>query len=275
MKFSIVVPSYNQGEFLERTLLSIINQDYENVEIIVIDGGSTDNSVEIVKKYEDKIAYWVSERDRGQSHALNKGFAKATGDIFGWLNSDDVYMPGAFSHVVKKFEEYPDKKVVYGNWCELDEEDNKLDHTYSAPAPRVPHFPYEGFDANLQSMFWYRSVYEQFGKFDESLHRVMDSDFLFSVIFNQGADVFLKTDKLLGGFRRYIGQKTELDRVDDRLKFEENVLIQKYNFVAPGSIAFKYRVINYFLWKASYSIRQGGFLYTWRKFMKGYKKRTG
>ena len=107
MKFSIVIPSYNQGEFLERTLLSVINQGVET-EIIVIDGGSTDNSVEIIKKYEDKIAYWVSERDRGQSHALNKGFAKATGDIFGWQNSDDIYMPGAFKKVLEVFEKFPD-----------------------------------------------------------------------------------------------------------------------------------------------------------------------
>lgn len=100
-KFSIVIPSYNQGNFLERALLSIIKQGVDT-EIIFIDGGSTDSSVEIIKKYENKIAYWVSEKDKGQSNALNKGFIKATGDIFGWLNSDDVYMRGLLRRCLKR-----------------------------------------------------------------------------------------------------------------------------------------------------------------------------
>jgi len=92
-KISIVTPSYNQGDFIEETIQSVLNQNYPNLEYIIIDGGSTDNTIEIIKKYEDSITYWVSEKDNGQSDAINKGFSKATGDIFYWINSDDYLLP--------------------------------------------------------------------------------------------------------------------------------------------------------------------------------------
>ena len=94
-RISIVTPSYNQGKFLEETIRSVFLQGYPNLEYIIIDGGSTDNSIEIIKKYEPWLTYWVSEKDRGQSHAINKGFEHATGEIYGWLNSDDYFLPRA------------------------------------------------------------------------------------------------------------------------------------------------------------------------------------
>ncbi len=274
MKFSIVIPSYNQGEFLERTLLSVINQSVDT-EIIVIDGGSTDNSVEIIKKYEDRIAYWVSEKDRGQSHALNKGFAKATGDIFGWQNSDDVYMPGAFKKVQEVFEKFPDKKIVYGNWYEIDENDKVIDKTYSAPKPRVPHFSYEGFDSNLQSMFWKRDVMEKFGHFDENLHQLMDSDFLFSVILNQGTDIFVKTDFFLGAFRRHANQKTKRERIDRRAVNEQKMLDEKYSFSKFGSFAKNFYKVRYVFSKFGWLTMQGGPLLAFRHLSRASLKRVG
>ena len=108
LKISIIVPSYNQGKFLEETLLSIFSQQYPSLEVFVIDGGSNDGSVDIIKKYEDKIDYWVSEKDSGQSEAINKGFKKATGDILCWLCSDDLYMPGALHKVNEIFSSLPE-----------------------------------------------------------------------------------------------------------------------------------------------------------------------
>ena len=118
---SIITPSYNQAAYLEQTILSVLNQNYVSIEYIVVDGASKDASVEIIKKYADRLAYWVSEKDGGQAEAINKGFARATGEIIAWLNSDDYYLEGAVSAAVKIFEANPEVVLVYGNMLAVDE----------------------------------------------------------------------------------------------------------------------------------------------------------
>jgi glycosyltransferase involved in cell wall biosynthesis len=117
---TIVTPSYNQGRFLEATLRSVLEQDYSNIEYLVVDGASTDSSVEIIRRYAERLTWWVSEKDSGQSAAINKGFQRARGEIIGWLNSDDIYQPGAITAAVAAFKSHPEAVVVYGDALAID-----------------------------------------------------------------------------------------------------------------------------------------------------------
>jgi glycosyltransferase involved in cell wall biosynthesis len=117
---SIVTPSFNQARFLEATIRSVLDQDYPNLEYLVVDGASTDGSVDIIRRFADRLTWWVTEKDSGQSEAINKGLQRARGEYVGWLNSDDVYLPGAVSAAVKAFQSYPDAGVVYGDARAID-----------------------------------------------------------------------------------------------------------------------------------------------------------
>jgi glycosyltransferase involved in cell wall biosynthesis len=125
-RISIITPSFNQGQFIEQTISSVIDQGYPNLEYIVIDGGSTDGSVETIRKFESGIAYWVSEKDRGQAHAINKGLQRATGDIIAYLNSDDYYLDGALARVADCFSRYPEVDLLHGRCRVVDQDGMKV-----------------------------------------------------------------------------------------------------------------------------------------------------
>lgn len=175
-KISIVTPSYNQGEFLERTILSVLDQGYPNLEYIIIDGQSSDQSVEIIKKYEKHLAYWVSEEDRGQSHAINKGFGHASGELFGWLNSDDWYSSGALQAVAEAARLNPSASVIVGAGDMVDEEGNLVRYVKPDAITR------ESLYGWLHSYFWQPSCFFskdawiQCGPLDEELQYAMDLD---------------------------------------------------------------------------------------------------
>ncbi|GAM09746.1 chondroitin synthase [Geobacter sp. OR-1] len=175
-KISIVTPSFNQGRFIEKTILSVIEQDYPNLEYIIIDGGSTDESVEIIKKYEKHLVYWVSEPDRGQSHAINKGFDRATGEIFGWLNSDDWYHPGALNAVAEAFTANPDAGAVVGGGDYVDEGGMVIVRT--VPSVVTVDTICTWFDSHFwqPSCFFTNVVWGKCGPLDESLDLAMDID---------------------------------------------------------------------------------------------------
>jgi glycosyltransferase involved in cell wall biosynthesis len=118
---SIITPSFNQDAYLEQTILSVLDQDHSPIEYIVVDGASTDKSVDIIRKYSNRLAYWISEKDNGQADAINKGFAHGTGEVVAWLNSDDYYLAGAISAAVNTFNEHPEVVLVYGNMLAVDE----------------------------------------------------------------------------------------------------------------------------------------------------------
>jgi glycosyltransferase involved in cell wall biosynthesis len=175
-KVSIITPSYNQGRFLEQTICSVLEQDYPNIEYIIVDGGSKDESVDVIRKYENRLAWWVSEKDKGHADALNKGFARASGEIMAWLNSDDTYMPGTVSQAVEILKARPQVGMVYGDANLIDEEGRWIGKfaskqtSYRAMLRGSVHIP-------QATTFWRTDIWRQVGPLDLSLFFSFDYDF--------------------------------------------------------------------------------------------------
>lgn len=219
-KISIVTPSFNQAQFLERTIRSVLDQNYPNLEYIIIDGGSTDGSVEIIKRYEERLAYWVSEKDRGQSHALNKGFERATGDIIGWLNSDDLYCTGALAAVAEASARNSEDEAWYGGIYIADAEDRILDALWPLD-PDPAYTIFVALDIHQQALFWKQDLMQRVGVTDESLHFAMDWDFIIRLLL---AGRFRRIKQHLGIFRLHEEAKTanlaDVGAQDRQLLFE-------------------------------------------------------
>ena len=176
-KISIVTPSFNQGGFIEETIRSVLLQSYPNLEYIIIDGYSKDDSIEIIKKYEKHLTYWVSEPDRGQSHAINKGFEKAQGEIFGWLNSDDLLLPGSLGHVAAVYRENPSAVAWVGTCYWIDPNGRILNTIIPKGLKRdsIADWWYGGFFMQ-PSCFFSAKAWKKLNGLDESLHYAMDFD---------------------------------------------------------------------------------------------------
>ena len=180
-KISIVTPSLNQGQFLEETILSVLKQGYPNLEYIIIDGGSTDESVEIIKKYEQHLAYWVSEPDRGQAHALNKGFDRTSGDWLAWINSDDYYMPRTLFRVASSVADNPGTDWIVGTTVVINNEYQELERFVPRSSGRqwtdYVCIRQSGTDLPQPSSFWSRGAWLAAGRLDESFRYTMDHEY--------------------------------------------------------------------------------------------------
>ena len=169
---SIITPSYNQARYLEATIQSVLQQDYPNLEYIVVDGGSTDGSLEIIERYQHQLAWWVSEPDQGQADAINKGFKKATGEIIAWINSDDLYLPGVISSAVELFQENPDVGVIYGDAVSADADGRFLNELRFSSWGTADFLQ---FNIICQpAVFMKRSVVKKVGYLDSSYHFFLD-----------------------------------------------------------------------------------------------------
>jgi FkbM family methyltransferase len=204
-KISIVTPSYGQGGFIERTLQSVLDQKYPNLEYFVQDGGSPDSTVTVLKAYESKLTGWTSVKDTGQSQAINRGFLKTDGEIMAWLNSDDLLLPGALNTVAHVFESHPEVDVIYGNRLLIDGNDLE-----------IGRWIMPGHDGNVlswadyipqETMFWRRTIWEKTGgSIDESFRFAMDWDLI--IRFRDAGACFKHIPEFLGAFRIHAHQKT-------------------------------------------------------------------
>jgi len=259
LKISIVTPSYNQAEFLEDAIKSVLSQGYPNLEYIVIDGGSTDGSVDIIKKYSDKLAYWVSEPDKGHGDALNKGFKQATGEIMAWINSDDYYFPWSLRVVSKIFSTYPqiewlttEKRVI-----------SDINGKPSSPIIFI-NFGRLGYKMGFyliqsgnciqqESTFWRRSLWERAGGYINKSSKLMPDFELWSRFWNK-AELY-SVDTPLGVFRRQEKQATNI--LYGACLDEEKKIFSKYQkriflkplINIPKFLIYRYPILYYLFFR--------------------------
>ena len=232
-KITIVTPVYNNVKYIKNCIVSVLNQNYPNLEYIVIDGASTDGTAEIIKKYKDKLAYYVSEKDRGQTHALNKGFAKATGDVFAWLNADEEYLSGTLMEVGKAFLADTELDFFFGNRVIIDENHNEIGRKRWAPMHPKWHLLYRMSVLPTDASFWRARAHRLTGSLDEeNFPRLsMDYDWLLRLSFN--VEKWKRTSA-------YLSKYTErLDRIS-QIGVAENPKIGTINNYLARNRVFEY-----------------------------------
>ena len=227
-KITIVTPSYNQGEFIEATIRSILDQNYPNLEYIIMDGGSTDESVEIIKKYETSLSYWESHPDKGQADAIYRGFERATGEILGWVNSDDLLLPGALVKVGNWFAMHPHEEWVVGGSTTIDQGGEILRDRFGFPQCRFgAHVTFHkllfyGCPFVQPASFWRRSAFFEVGGFEKSFHFCFDYDLFFRLSRRHPSGCI---KKMLAAFRVHKASKggtlRDVQNVENKLLWEK------------------------------------------------------
>jgi glycosyltransferase involved in cell wall biosynthesis len=225
-RISIVTPSYNQGQFIEETIRSVLLQGYPNIEYVIIDGGSTDNTLEIINKYQQYITYWISEPDKGQSHALNKGFRKATGQLIGWQNSDDFYHSDTFVKAAEASLASPNIDIIYGNTNNID-----------TSGEFIRKYPVSSFDIHEmipylnmcnQSLFFKDTIFTEGNFIDENFCHAMDLEFLVRLALENYKFYF--DPGILGYYRVH---KNSKGSTQNNIALKDSLIIYRYVFQYP------------------------------------------
>ena len=231
-RISVVMPSLNQCGYLREALQSVLDQRYPALELIVMDGGSSDGSVDVIRTFEERLSYWESCEDRGQAHAINKGFAKATGDVLCWLNSDDVLLPGALNAVAFAFESNPGWKWVSGAILNFGEGLHRIAGVYELPSRRVDWLV--RCPISQPATFWRRGLYERHGELDESYHFALDYEYWVRFVF--GGETLRLMRRPLAAFRLHDTSKTVSET--EKFRQEEARLREQYGaMLTPGEAA--------------------------------------
>jgi glycosyltransferase involved in cell wall biosynthesis len=245
-RITVITPSFNQAQYLEQTILSVLNQGYPNLEYMIIDGGSADGSVELIRKYEKSLAYWVSEPDRGQTHAINKGLERATGELIAYLNSDDYYLPGALRRVAEEYIARPEADLFYGKCRIIDETGARTDQRTGSISSYEEIVDLWGVWWRRRNfvqpeVFWTKRITERIGLFREELHFVMDYEYWTRMFRCGSRSAFI--DDEISCFRLHREQKSTQ---------------------AESSVAEQLRVLRPLLWDKSADIS-----FWKRQFLKG------
>jgi len=215
-KISIITPNFNGSEYLEETILSVLGQNYPNLEYIIVDGGSSDYSLEIIKKYEDQLTYWISEPDNGMYYALQKGFEKSTGEIMAWINSDDMYHKNAFSTIADIFNSFQQVNWLSGPCTIYDELGRTIFCSQSRLFTKFDFYNHDFMFIQQESVFWRRSLWEKAGAY-LNVKLKYAGDFDLWLRFFQHDRLFI-TSALIGGFRVRKSNQLSLDYFEEYLQ---------------------------------------------------------
>ena len=231
-KISVITPSYNQGKFLEQTIQSVLNQEYPNLEYIIIDGGSTDDSVSIIKKYQDQLTFWESKKDNGQADALNKGFSKATGDILCWINSDDYFLSNVF-HEISTYDWKPQVGAVagIGHIINLNKEIIYTPKYYSPITTETLFHWSHSKDFMQPACFFTKEAWEVCGPFNTQLYFCMDVDFWIKISNNFSID---RIDKVFAHAYAHEDAKTTAE--EDKMRLETYLMISSHGGIKEARI---------------------------------------
>jgi glycosyltransferase involved in cell wall biosynthesis len=208
IKISIITPSFNQGEFIEQTIQSVLNQTYKNIEYIIVDGGSTDCTLEIINRYRNKIDIIISEKDKGQSDAINKGFKLATGELMGWINSDDLLYPDCVEKSVELYNQYPDASIYYPAILDFIDHKGKILYNCTRKIPDRNYLLNTNYSVIQQGSFYNRHLVEKIGYLDESIYFCMDLDLWLRLL--GYAPIYYYDRKPLSAFRTWEETKTSM-----------------------------------------------------------------
>jgi len=245
---SIITPSYNQGKYIEETILSVLNQTYKNIEYIVVDGGSTDNTLAVIDKYRDKISCVISETDEGQTDAINKGFKIAKGELVGWINSDDILYPDCVEKIVDKYINNPKCAIIYNDLLDWIDEDTVIIDNRSIIIPSRKYLLNRNYSIIQQGSFYKKEFVIKVGYLDKKLYYCMDLA-LWLDLLNHGEIIGIRDGKAHAAFRNYPGTKTSTGKI----KFLKE--IKKVILTRGGCYSSINIVIRYYWYSLKYYMR--------------------